>query len=223
MPKVESELKQMEPNDIIVRETEPTDWCSPIVLVPKPSGEVRICVDPKRLNFAVKRERFVIPTIDELIHKLRGATIFCSLDAANGYWQLPLTEAASKLTTFITPFGRFRFKHLPFGISSASEIFQHEMVNILDGINGVLIYQEDILIYGSNRKEQDDRLNAVLDRIITSGLRLNERKCKIRQSSLTFLGHIIDKDGCVYIQIRCQLSQIWPHLQMSVRYDNFPD
>ena len=196
LPKVKKELVRMQQNDIIVSENEPTDWCSPIVPVPKGESDVCICVDLKRLNACVKRERYVLPTIDELVHKLRGATVFSSLDAASGYWQFPLAEAASKLTTFITPFGRFRFKRLPFGISSASEIFQREMTALLEGIEGILIYQDDILVYGSSVEEHDKRLNAVLDRIIASGLQLNKRKYQIRQKSLAFLGHIIDKDGC---------------------------
>ena len=137
LPKVKKELLRMQQNDIIVSENEPTDWCSPIVPVPKGESDVRICVDLKRLNACVKRERYVLPTIDELVHKLRGATVFSSLDAASGYWQFPLAEAASKLTTFITPFGRFRFKRLPFGISSASKIFQLEMSALLEGIEGI--------------------------------------------------------------------------------------
>ena len=138
MPKVETELKRMESRDIIVKVEEPTDWCSSIVPVPKSSGDVRICVDLKRLNAAVRRERYILPTADNLFHQLRGSTVFSTLDAESGYWQFPLTEAASKLTTFITPFGSNRFKRLPFGISSASEIFQREMMTLLDGLDGVI-------------------------------------------------------------------------------------
>ena len=196
MPKVETELKRMESRDIIVKVEEPTDWCSPIVPIPKSSGDVRICVDLKRLNAAVRRERYILPTAADLFHQLRGSTVFSTLDAESGYWQFPLTEAASKLTTFITPFGRYRFKRLPFGISSASEIFQREMMTLLDGLDGVIVYQDDVLVHGTTVKQHDDRLDAVLNRIIASGLRLNENKCKIRQNSLAFLGHIIDKDGC---------------------------
>ena len=85
MPKVESELKRMVNNDIIVPVNEPTDWCFPIVPVPKSNGQVRICVDLKRLNTAVKRERYIIPMADDLLYKLRGAKVFSSLDAESGY------------------------------------------------------------------------------------------------------------------------------------------
>ena len=174
MPKVETELKRMEYRDIIVKVEEPTDWCSPIVLVPESSGDVRICVDLECLNAAVRRERYILPTADDLFHQLRGSTVFSTLDAESGYWQFPLTEAASKLTTFITPFGRYRFKRLPFGISSASEIFQREMMTLLDGLDGVIVYQDDVLVHGTTIKQHDDRLDTVLNRIIASGLRLNE-------------------------------------------------
>ena len=195
MPKVKVELDKMQDEKVIVKVTEPTDWCSPMVPVSKPSGGVRICLDLKRLNAAVKRERYVLPTIDDILYKLRGSTVFSSLDAAGGYWQLPLSDESSKLTTFITPFGRFRFLRLPFGISSASEIFQREMTTILDGLDGVIVYQDDILVHGKDAAEHDTRLDAVLERIVASGLKLNRKTCRIRQPSLTFLGHTINKDG----------------------------
>ena len=104
--------------------SEPTEWVSPIVPVVKPNGQIRICVDVMKLNQNVERERYIIPTIDDIIHKVKDSKVFSKLDAASGYHQIPLDEASAKLTTFITPFGRFYFKRVPFGISSGPEIFQ---------------------------------------------------------------------------------------------------
>ena len=127
---MEKELKRMKDNGVIEEVTEPTEWVSPIVPVLKPSGDVRICVDLKKLNQSVERERYVIPTVDEIVHQLRGSSVFYKLDAASGFWQIPLDPETAKLTTFITPFGGYFMKHLPFGISNAPEIFQLSLIHI---------------------------------------------------------------------------------------------
>ncbi|GFR99333.1 Pol polyprotein [Elysia marginata] len=138
--KVKKELDRMKELDIIEEVTEPTDWVSPMVPVPKANGEVRICVDLRKLNQAIQREKYIIPTFDNIIHELRGSTIFSKLDAQSGFWQIPLNPETSKLTTFITPYGRFFMKRLPFGISSAPEIFMRVVSEILEGINAAFDY-----------------------------------------------------------------------------------
>lgn len=196
LQKVKEELQRMEGNGIIERVTQPTDWCAPMVPVLKKStGKARICVDLKRLNEAVKREQYILPTTDEITAKLSGATVFSSLDAASGFFQIPLHPDSCKLTTFITPFGRFNFKRLPFGITSAPEIFQRKMMETLQGLEGVEVFMDDILVYGATKEEHDGRLEKVMQRIETAGLKLNREKCSIRQSQLRFLGHLIDRSG----------------------------
>ena len=201
---------------VIERVTEPTDWCSPIVPVVKPSGDVQICVDLKRLNKAAKLERYTLPTLEDLTHKFAGATVFSKLDARSGYWQLPLDEETAKLTTCLTPFGRFFFKRLPFGISLASEIFQRVMTNLLAGINGVVCFMDDIGIGGKTVAHHDDHeiLQAVMKRINNVGLKLNEQKCKFRKSEIEFLGHRINSDG-----IRPDPTKVKAILEMSVPKD----
>ena len=195
MAKVENELNRMENEGVIIKQTEPTEWCSPIVPVLKPNGQVRLCVDLKKLNMAIERERYVIPTLQDIFHNMNGSAVFTSLDAASGYWQMPLDENSSKLTTFITPFGRYRFTRVPFGISIASEIYQREMSRILRGLDGIEVYQDDIIIHGKDARQHDERLRKTLDVINMNGIKLNQKKCKYRQSSITFLGHRIDANG----------------------------
>ncbi len=195
VPKVKEEIDKMLKVGVIVEEEGPTDWCSPIVPVTKPNGRIRICVDLKKLNQAVKRERFVIPTVEDILGRMSGSVMFSHLDASSGYWQMPLDEQSSRLTTFITPFGRYRFTRVPFGITSASEIYQREMNRILNGIQGVEVYQDDVMIHSKDEKDHDEILKRVLKRIEESGLKLNKSKCKFKQKSITFLGHIIDKEG----------------------------
>ena len=195
MADVATELQCMEEGDIIVKVTEPTEWCSPLVVTRKKSGAVRLCVDLRSLNQAVLRERYVIPTLEDVRAKLAGARMFSSLDAASGYYQIPLDEKSRKLTTFITPQGRYCFKRLPFGITSASEIFQRKMSDMLSGLDGVAVYQDDIIVAGNSRDEHDSRLEKVINIIKAAGLKLNKAKCSFRQKSIEFLGHVFSQNG----------------------------
>ena len=136
MSSVAQELQRMENADVIEKVTEPTEWCSPLVVVHKKSGAVRLCVDLRKLNKAILRERYIIPTLEDIKTKLAGGCVFSSLDAASGYYQIPLDGNSRKLTTFMTPQGRYCFKRLPFGITSASEIFQRKMTDMLHGLDG---------------------------------------------------------------------------------------
>ena len=194
-PKVHAELERMEGLGVISRVREPTPWCAAMVVVPKPSGAVRICVDMKPLNENVLREVHPMPKVDTTLAQLTGATVFSKLDANSGFWQIPLAKESRLLTTFITPYGRFCFNKLPFGISSAPEVFQCHMNDILSGLPGVLCHVDDILVFGTTPQEHDERLQAVLERIKSAGVTLNAEKCQFSQTRITFLGHVIDHHG----------------------------
>ena len=131
MWKVKKELEAMEKMGIITRVNQPTDWCSGMVVVPKSNGKVRICVDMTKLNENVRRERHVLPSVEHTLAQLGDARMFSKLDANAGFWQIKLAPESALLTTFITPFGRFCFKRLPFGITSAPEYFQKRISAIL--------------------------------------------------------------------------------------------
>lgn len=195
MKQVQEEIKRMEQLDVIEPVDEPTEWCSPIVVVPKADGRVRICVDLTRLNQAVRREVYQMPTVEETLGSLTEGSVFSKLDANSGFHQIVLNPESAKLTTFITPFGRYMFKRLPFGISSAPEHFQKRMDKELSGIEGVKCRMDDILIIGKDQAEHDKRLKQVLDRLVERKLTLNLEKCLFSQSRLQYLGQIIDSDG----------------------------
>ena len=194
-PKVQAELQRMEGLGVISRVSEPTPWCAAMMVVPKASGAVRICVDMKPLNENVLREVHPMPKVDTTLAQLTGATRFSKLDTNNGFWQIPLAKESRLLTTFITPYGRFCFNKLPFGISSAPEVFQCQMNDILSGLPGVLCHIDDILVFGTMTAEHDSRLCAVLKRIKAAGITLNVEKCQFSQQRITFLGHVIDHNG----------------------------
>ena len=166
-----------------------------MVVVKKKSGGVRICVDLKPLNKCVLRERHPLPRVDDTLAQLTGATTFSKLDANSGFWQIPLSDESKLLTTFITPFGRYCYNKLPFGITSAPEHFQRRMNSLLLGLQGVLCVMDDIIVFGKNLQEHNSRLQTVLTRLSASGITLNSEKCEFSKNRLTFLGHVIDSKG----------------------------
>lgn len=166
-----------------------------MVPVVKKNGKVWICADLKWLNQADRRERFMLPTLKDIMPKLAGAGVFTTLDASSGFRQISLDPRCVKLTTFITPRGRFCFQHLLFGITSAPEIFQRETCILLRGHKGTVVVMDDILVYGKDQDERDRNLKAVLQTIKASGLKLNREKCRFSKSELQYFGHIISKDG----------------------------
>src|SRR6266576_1011811 len=111
-----------------------------MVPVLKKQGDVRLCVDLTNLNKSIIRPRIIMPEVEETLGQIGKSKFFTKLDAMSGFWQIKLTPESAKLTTFITPFGRFFFKHLPFGISCAPEIFQNKMMQILQGLAGVVCH-----------------------------------------------------------------------------------
>ncbi|XP_046858591.1 uncharacterized protein K02A2.6-like [Xenia sp. Carnegie-2017] len=177
-----------------IKEEKPTEWVSSMVTVEKPN-KLRIYIDPRHLNEAIQRERYPLLTIEEVVSRLPGAKIFSVFDAASGFWQIPLDEDSSYLTTFNTPFGRYKFNRLPFGISSAPEVFQKAMHQLFDRIDGCEIIMDDILVWGTTEKEHDERIINVLNRAREINLKLKKEKTKVKVTSVDYMGHKITSDG----------------------------
>ena len=158
----------------------------------RPNGgndKVRICEDLTKLDHYVQCKNHPLPTTETTLRKLAGARYFSRLDANSGLWQIKLMEKSRPLTTFITPWGRYCFNLLPFGISSGLEKFQKCMNQILEGLDGVKC-NIDILIYGRSQEEHDERLEAVLHRLSNANVTLNVQKCVFSVSKVKFLGQI---------------------------------
>nr|XP_037270721.1 uncharacterized protein K02A2.6-like [Rhipicephalus microplus] len=192
---VKKELDEMETQGVIRKVDTPTAWCSGLVVVPKSSGGYRLCVDLTKLNKVIQRERYILPTVEDILGQLGGAQIFSKLDARSSFHQIKLTRESEELTTFITPFGRYCYKRLPFGIATAPEYFQRFMSRLLEGITGVVNMIDDILVFGRNHQEHDQRLADVLARLTQAGVTLNEKKCQFRVSSVKFLGVVVSQQG----------------------------
>ena len=136
----------------------PTPWVSPLVIIPKKNGGVRVCVDMRIANAAIKRERHPTPTVDDLIHILNGATVFSKLDLRAGYHQIPLAPESRYITTFATHKGLRQYARLNFGTSSASEMFQDIISELVCDIPGAFNISDDLVVFGKTQAEHDEAL-----------------------------------------------------------------
>ena len=146
---------------------------------------MRICVDLRKLNEAFKRERYILPTLQDVAPKLVGAKVFSKLDASSRLLADTVTPRKLKVDhPLITPSGRFCFLRLPFGITSAPEIFQKRMTNLFKDQEGVAAIQDDIIVFGTSVVDHDARLQQVFATNEKSGLQLNQKKCEIRKPKI---------------------------------------
>ena len=180
---------------VIVKQNEPTEWVNSLSVVEKPDGSVRLCLDPRPLNKYIMREHYSMPTRDDLVANLAGSRWFTKLDANSAFWQCKLDYDSSILTTFNTPWGRYRFLRMPYGISSASEYYQKQIVFMLEGIQGVEVSHDDILIHAATKAEHDRILFKVLDVLKKNNVTLNKKKCIFGVHTLLFMGEIISAQG----------------------------
>ena len=134
--KVQSKVEELVKMDIIEPVEGPTLWVSPVVVVPKPNSDIRLCVDMGRANKAIQRERYPIPTVDEVLQSLNQSTVFSKLDLKWGYHQLEIDPNSQSITTFAKHCGLYRYKRLMFGICSAPEVYQQVVQQILQGCEG---------------------------------------------------------------------------------------
>lgn len=193
--RIEQKISELLQADIIEEVKGPSSWVSPIVPVLKDNGDVRLCVDMRRANMAIKRENHPLPTMDQLLPKMREAKLFSKLDIKDAFHHIELHPDSRHITTFITGKGLFRYKRMMFGISCAPEIFQKTLERILLGCEGVINFIDDILVYGKDQAEHDGRLKKVLDVLNTHNVLLKEDKCIYRVKSVQFLGHELSENG----------------------------
>lgn len=192
---IKIKLTEMESEGIISKVEGPTEWVNSMTVVKKPNGDLRVCLDPRDLNKAIRREHFKLPTFEEITANLLGAKYFSTLDAKQGFWQVKLHPSSTDLCTFNTVYGRYKFLRMPYGISSASEIFHKRLYSHFDDIEGVVLFVDDLLVYGHTKEIHDQRLRAVLRRCQDINIKLNRQKCKIGLTEIRYLGHKISGNG----------------------------
>ena len=155
-----------------------------------------MCVDLTKLNERVCRENYPLPKIDSLLGGIGDSAVFGKAIYANsGFWQAKLAEKSQLLTTFLTPFGRYCFQRLPFGLKSAPERFQRIVLTELAGLDGMICIMDDILVHGRTQTENDKRLDSVLARLTKAKITLNPVKCEFSKRQLKFAGHNLSAQG----------------------------
>lgn len=207
LERVEEKLKELLANDIIEPVSEPSRWVSPIVVVVKDTGDIRLCVDMRQVNKAVLRETHPLPTIEDIRWKLNGARYFSRLDIKDAFHQLALDDDSKPLTTFITHKGLYRYKRMLFGISSAPETFQKELEQILSDCSNAVNFIDDIIVFGKDEREHDNALQQVLQKLRDFDILLNQSKCAFKLTEIDFLGHHFNEKGMTPSQSKVESIQ----------------
>ena len=200
---IKEKLDEMVASDVITPVTEPTEWVSSMLVIAKPN-KLRICLDPRDLNKAISREHYQLPTVEDVATRLSQAKKFTVVDAKDGFWQKRHDTESSYKTTFNTPFGRYRWNRMPFGICSAPEVWQrtnaltHEFVEDLEGVE---VIADDFLIAGFGNSDQEVNSSlerherAFLEKCRLWNLKLTRAKVRRHQSSVKFKGHLLTPQG----------------------------
>lgn len=175
-----------------------SDWATPIVVVEKSDGGVRICGDYRStVNMVIKPEGYPLPlpTLDQAFAKLHGATMFSKIDLTMAYNQVLVDDTTAELLTINTHRGLFRVNRLWFGVAVAPPRFQRLIDGLLGHIAGVVVLLDDVLVTGRTREEHDKRLREVLHKLSDAGLRINPSKSRFRAAEVRYLGHVVSAEG----------------------------
>uniref|UniRef100_A0A1Y1KVT8 RNA-directed DNA polymerase n=1 Tax=Photinus pyralis TaxID=7054 RepID=A0A1Y1KVT8_PHOPY len=192
---LQNKLCDLVSKGIIEKVDKPSQWVHPLVIVEKTNGDLRLCLDPRDLNQAIQREHFLIPSCDDIAVNLSKKNFFTVLDMKDGYWQIELDNDSSDLMTFGTPFGRYKFKRLAFGLCSAPEVFQKKNIEVFGDLPGVGLYFDDLIVTGSTEAEHDQNLKGVLERASQYNIKFNKSKIQFKKESVKFMGQIFSKKG----------------------------
>lgn len=193
--RVEEEITRLENLGILVPVTF-SKYASPIVPVLKENGKVKIAGDfSVTINNDLIIDKYPMPRIEEVFEKLKGGEFYSKLDLCNAYNQFSLSESSQQLTTINTSKGLYKFTRLLYGLAPAPALFQRAIESLLVGIKGVSVWLDDVCLTGPDKSTHLARLREVLRRFDEAGLRLQKDKCSFFQSSVTYLGYVIDKKG----------------------------
>jgi len=181
----------------VIRESS-SPYASPVVLVRKSNGKLRICCDFRALNAKTRKDAYPLPRIEEALDVLKGARYFCSLDLAHGFNQIPVAEKDIEKTAFrVGTGGLYEYTRMPFGLTGAPATFMRLMDKIFGDQNfqTLIVFMDDILVFGSTEEEVIERLDMVLTRLSNFNLKVRPEKCQLFKEKLRYLGHQISKDG----------------------------
>ena len=195
LKEVDEEVARMLHSGVVKHSQSP--WASPIVVVRKKDGSIRLCIDYRKLNSITKKDAHPLPRIEDLLDTLAGSRFFTTLDLASGYHQVEVIERDQEKTAFVTPHGLFEYKVMPFGLCNAPATFQRLMTAVFTGLLGTscLAYIDDIIVFGRTFEEHQQNLKKVFEKLRAANLKLKPSKCTFAQEKAKFLGHIVSSQG----------------------------
>ena len=195
LPELKAQLDKMESEGIIRPCPEVTDWVHNLVTVIKKDGSLRVCLDPRNLNKYLVRSVHHTASWEDVQHSFRHGRLFSTLDAKSGYWTQKLSHNSQLLTAFNTPFQKYCFQRLPFGLSVSAEIFCQKMDAALQGIPGTFPCADDVKIQGSTEERHDIHLLETVEAALKAGIKFNPDKCTVKKNSIEYFGRIVSPQG----------------------------
>lgn len=208
-PELRSLLKGMLETGVIRESSSP--WAAPIVLVRKKDSSWRFCVDYRKLNAVTHKDAYPLPRIEESLTCLQRAAWYSTLDLASGYWQVEVDPKDREKTAFTTPMGLYEFDRMPFGLCNAPATFQRLMQRCLGGMlhESLLIYLDDVIVYSPDFQTHLQDLEAVFQRLLEMGLKLQPKKCRFFQKEVTYLGHVVSQNGVATDPAKTAVVEQW--------------
>ncbi|GFO11335.1 reverse transcriptase [Plakobranchus ocellatus] len=200
MDEVDKEIQFMLELGIISKSTSP--YASPITVVMEKDGAIRLCLDFRKLNKFTIFDAGPIPTLDELLGKMKGAKFFTKCDLTKGYWQIPMDEDSKAYTAFQTTQGLMEFNYMPFGLSTAACTFQRAMLDTLGKLPFVVSYFDDVLIFSKSWEEHLEHIEKTLSALREAGFTGKPSKTIVGCAHINFLGHIVGKGQLSQMRIK---------------------
>ncbi|KAG1933963.1 interleukin-1 receptor accessory protein-like 1-A [Pimephales promelas] len=195
----------------IIRESE-SPFASPVVIVKKKSGKIRLCVDYRKLNAQTIKDAYALPNIEETFTALTGSRWFSVMDLKSGFYQVEMAEEDKPKTAFVTPMGFWEFNRMPQGVTNAPSTFQRVMEKCMGSLNQkeVLVFLDDLIVFSETLEQHEERLMRVLSRLKEFGLKLSPEKCHFFKKSVKYLGHVVSENGVETDPEKISALTTWP-------------
>ena len=197
------------------------EWLNSFVIIKKPNGTLRICLDPTDLNKEIVHPVCNSQTIDDVVDQLCDAKHFAVFDTSKGFFHVPLDQESKMLTAMLTPFGIYVYSVLAMGLSNATDMFETCIREILDGLSGVTNIADDVLVFCRTESEFKTNMTSFLDRCVEQDMHLNPEKIQINCERVPFFGNTLSKDGLSLDLNKVRLIQEWPTPQNQKELQSF--
>uniref|UniRef100_A0A8C2FI69 Gypsy retrotransposon integrase-like protein 1 n=1 Tax=Cyprinus carpio TaxID=7962 RepID=A0A8C2FI69_CYPCA len=195
----------------IIKESR-SPYASPIVIARKKNGSIRMCIDYRTLNRRTIPDQYTTPRIEDALDCLSGSQWFSVLDLRSGYYQIAMAPEDKEKTAFICPLGFYQFERMPQGVTGAPATFQRLMEKVVGDMNllQVLVYLDDLIVFGRTLQEHENRLLKVIDRLKEAGLKISPDKCQFGQAKVKYVGHIVSTEGIAADPEKIKAVTTWP-------------